>query len=93
MTFVGEYRRSVPLTDFDGMRAYSDRTLEGATKHSVAAATTQFQLTSASSGKPKLIPTTDPCCKEYVEAPGMSVMAFMNADKTHPDIVNDKQIA
>ncbi|HEY7141629.1 MAG TPA: GH3 auxin-responsive promoter family protein [Methylomirabilota bacterium] len=55
---AAEYRRAVPLRDYEGFRPYVDRIAAGEPAVLTAEPVTAFSTTSGTTGEPKLVPVT-----------------------------------
>src|SRR5262245_57399962 len=55
---AAEYRRAVPLRDYEAVRSYVRRVLAGEPTVLTAEAVTAFATTSGTTGEPKLVPVT-----------------------------------
>lgn len=55
---LADYRKRVPISDYERFRPYIDRVKSGASASLTQEATSMFTLTSGTTGEPKLIPIT-----------------------------------
>ena len=88
---IGEYRKTVPLCDYETMRPYIDRIAKrGEANVLTSDKVVFFGITSGTTGKPKLVPVTGYSRKKKAEA--MSLWTYY-INKDHPKAVNDKILA
>lgn len=87
---IDDFRRSVPLNDFEMLRPYVDRMARG--EHNILTKDTVifFGATSGTTNKPKLIPTT--AYSEKKKEDLMNLWSYY-ISRDHPDLLDGKILA
>ena len=87
---IDDYRKRVPLSDCDTMRPYLDRMAKGEDKILVSDKVLFFGLTSGTTDKPKLIPST-----KYSESKKARLTSLWSyyISRDHPNITDGKILA
>ena len=82
-----DYRKSVPIVEYDGIAGYIDRVTAGESNVLTAETPILFAQTSGTTGKPKFIPVT-PTCRS---GGGMTTWLHF-ATKDHPTLLSGKVV-
>lgn len=87
---IGEYRKRVPLTDYEKLRPLVDRIAKGERNILTKDRPVFFSITSGSTGKPKLVPVT-----KYSKTKNSHVinLSAYYVTRDHPDIMTGKILA
>lgn len=80
-----DYRRHVPIRDYEGFRPYVNRIIAGEQAVLTSAATRMLNMTSGTTGEPKYIPVTPESMRR---ASGFSLEWIYRALQDHPDFLN-----
>lgn len=85
---VEDWRARVPVTDYEGMRDYMIRIIDGESFVLTAEDPVMFARTSGTTGMAKYIPVT-PACRGRVHGDPMRTW-FWHAQKDHPNVFRGK---
>jgi hypothetical protein len=80
-----DYRRAVPLRDYEGFRPYVRRIIAGEPTILTAEPVTAFATTSGSTGEPKLVPVT---ASWLAHMPGVVRLWMLRALRDHPSLLD-----
>ena len=80
-----EYRRAVPLRDYEGFRSYVRRIVAGEPAVLTAEPVTAFATTSGSTGEPKLVPVT---ASWLAHMSGVVRLWMLRALRDHPSLLD-----
>jgi hypothetical protein len=82
-----DYRKQVPLTDYEGLRSYVDSVKTGEPDVLTAEPVVMFTVTSGSTGDPKLIPVTARARENHRQ---LTRLWYHRALADHPELFNGK---
>jgi len=85
----GDYRRAVPMRDYEGFRPYVRRVMAGERGVLTRAPVTMFTTTSGSAGEPKFIPVTDDWREEQAK---LTRLWMLRAMRDHPGCYDRKTL-
>lgn len=80
-----DYRRQVPIRDYEGLRPYVNRIIAGEQAVLTAAAPSMLNMTSGTTGEPKYIPVTPESMRR---ASGFSLEWIYRALQDHPSFLD-----
>jgi len=86
---VADYRQQVPISDYERLRPYVDRAKHGEAKVLTREPVLMFNVTSGSTGEPKLIPVTESMRRSFSKLTRLwLVRSFLD----HPGLFHGKML-
>ena len=86
----GEFQRAVPITQYEDIKPYIDRQLDGVPAQLTTARPVLFVTTSGTTGEPKYIPVTP----ENGAAKSRQMRVWFSAlVRDHPEVINGKTLS
>jgi hypothetical protein len=84
---LGDYRKQVPISEYERLRPYVERAQNGEVSTLTAQPVQMFTMTSGSTGQPKLIPVTEATRRNHRQ---LTRLWFHRALVDHPNLFNGK---